>query len=74
MQNPSESGNSTVPECGRDDFPQSDTVGGDVYSMNVTSLDPGVMYVFCVGYSSGKFMSDLSDSQELITLDGEWMG
>ena len=32
------------------------------------------MYVFCVGYSSGNFVSDFSDSQELITLDGECMG
>ena len=82
MENPSSAAeeigsgnNSTLPKCdggrGSDGFPHSDSVPGDEYTVNVTQLDPGAMYVFCVGYSSGKFMSDWSASQELSTLDGE---
>ncbi len=68
--------NSALPECGGDDlgsdvFPHSDSVPGDAYTVNVTQLDPGATYVFCVRYSSGKFMSDWSASQELSTLYGE---
>ena len=47
---------------GSDGLPRSDSVPGDEYSVNVTQLDPGATYVFCVGYASGKFMSDWSAS------------
>ena len=47
---------------GSDGLPRSDSVPGDEYSINITQLDPGAMCVFCVGYSSGKFMSDWSAS------------
>ena len=62
-------------ECGggSDEPPRSDSVAGDEYTVNVTQLDPGATYVFCVGYSSGKFRSDWSASQELSTLQGESM-
>lgn len=70
--------NSTLAKCGAGGsdgwlMPHSDsvTVPGDVCTVNVTRLDPGTVYVFCVGYSSGKFVSDWSASQELSTLDGE---
>ena len=43
---------------GSDGLPRSDSVPGVEYSVNVTQLDPGAMYIFCVGYFSGKFMSD----------------
>ena len=76
-----EGGNNTLPpECGaRDGDNDGDVlplhsdivVPGDTYRVNITGLEPGTTYVFCVGYSSGKFMSDWSASQELITLDGE---
>jgi hypothetical protein len=70
--------NSTLPACGvggggSDGSAHSDSVAGDQYTVNVTQLDPGATYVFCVGYSSGKFMSDWSASQELSTLHGESM-
>ena len=40
---------------GSDGLPRSDSVPGDEYSINVTQLDPGATYVFCVGNSLGKF-------------------
>ena len=62
-------------ECGggSDGLHRSVSVAGDEYTVNVTQLDPGATYVFCVGYSSGKFRSDWSASQELSTLQGESM-
>lgn len=85
MENPTSaeemagSGNNSaagLPECGgrglsSDAFPHSDSIPGDAYTLNVTQLEPGATYVFCVGYSSGKFTSDWSASQELNTLHGE---
>ena len=48
------------------------TVDADLLNATITELDPATVYIFCVGYSSGEFLSELSVPLELVTLDGKY--
>ena len=54
-----------------DNFTNSTMVNGTERGFNLTDLEPGKIYVVIVAYSSGRFLSCLSDTLQLETLESK---